>query len=383
MHRGRRRGRRRGPPGRGGGGHGLRHGRRRHERRRGVDGSEAGAVTPATLGPEHRALGEHVPHLPGSEPRELSLDERHDAGDDRAGRARAVQQGITGGPVGRGHAVPGRGQRHVCPVTGKGGLDELFVEGADRDDPGISRGIVHRAGGAAVAGRRDQHHVMVQRVANRGPLGRAPARARRTGLGHRVERQVDDRRMPPDRVPDPAGDGARQPAGDGRVAEQRVVAFQRHPDREDLGGRCDPHDPVALPRAVSVARDKTGHGRAVNAPEGPVRGAPRMRVVGAGDYRPGEVGLLRVDAGIEQRDGDAGALRGPPGARHVQRAEPPFLTADVIRQRGGAGHEHESQRQASGHSGLRTAGKAKRHGIPPVVAHVRIVSRSWPFRGQS
>jgi len=59
-------------------------------------------------------------------------------------------------------------------VARRRGLDEVLAERADRDDPVVGGRVVHGVGAQApVTGRRDEHHVLGQRVGDGRPLGGA------------------------------------------------------------------------------------------------------------------------------------------------------------------------------------------------------------------
>ena len=244
------------------------------------------------------------------------------------------------------------------------GLVELRVEGADRDDALIGGGEVHRIGtGALVPGGRDQHDVMGQGVGDRRLLGAAAADAGRPRDRDRVQRQVDDARVVVDRVPDPAGDGAGQPAPDVGVRQQGVVAYLRYPHRQDAGGRAG---------AVAAARDEAGDGGAVDAPERPAGRAAGMGVVGARRHRPTQVSLVRVDPGVEDGDGQPARAGAVPRLGDVQRLQPPFLAAHAVRGGGGGGsvQRQACHRKTCGCPGPCQAGKPQRHRGPP-YQHLR------------
>ena len=263
------------------------------------------------------------------------------------------------------------------------------VEGAHGDDTAVGGRVVRRVAFRAVVARRgDEHDVLRERVADGRLLGGAAARAGRAGRGDRVERQVDDAGVVPDGPPDTAGNGVRQPGGNGLVGHLRVVAFQRYPHREDLGSRRDADNPTGLAGAVPVAGDKTGHFRAVNPPELAAGRAPRVAVVRTGGDRAGEVRLRRVHAGVEHGDGNAGSARGLPGIRDVKGTQPPFIPAGLVGQRRGTGRGYKCQAEKRGQDGARAnvegngnaspraPGETMQHGRPPPGVHVRILSCS-------
>ena len=115
-------------------------------------------------------------------------------------------------PVARVVPEPGAVSATYDAGVAERGEPAVAVGGAHGDDTRVSGRVVHRPGlGAVVAGRRDQQHVAGDRVADRGPLGRAAARGRRVAGGGRperprVQRQGDDRGAVANRVPDARGD---------------------------------------------------------------------------------------------------------------------------------------------------------------------------------
>ena len=203
--------------------------------------------------PGDRALGQGLGHLGHGEVREPGQHQGGEARHDAAGRARGADRPVASRRGRRDQADPRGRQRRVGPPAAERGELPGAADGPHRDDAGVGGRVVHQARALAVVTRgRDQHDALAQRVADRGPLGRAAARRGRIALagqaqGPRVQRQVDDPGPVIGRVPDAVGDGLRQPPADGLVRGQRIVELQRHPDREDLRrGRHADQAPPAL-----------------------------------------------------------------------------------------------------------------------------------------
>ena len=278
------------------------------------------------------ALDQGPGHLGHGEVREPGQDQRGHARHDAAGRARGADRAEAVRRGRRDQADPRGRQRRVGPPAAERGEMPGAADGPHRDDARIGGRVVHDARSLAVVARgRHQHDALAQRVGDRGPLGRAAARRGRiapAGQAQRpgIERQVDDPGTMIGRIPDAVGYGIRQPPADGLVRGQRIVEFQRHPDREDLRrGRDADEAPPAL-----VGGDDAGHGGALHSPVGAARLPARAGVIGPGDHRAGQARIAGVDTGAEDRHGYPGSFGPLPRLRHVQAGQPPFLIAGGI-----------------------------------------------------
>src|SRR5690606_22771320 len=93
------------------------------------------------------------------------------------------------------------------------------------------------------------------------------------------------------------------------VAPQGVVVLQRDADGQDPALRGDPHHSLRHPGPVTVPGDDARHRRPVQPPVAAAGAAQAAGEVGTGDDLPGEVGVVAVDAGVEDGDGDAASPR--------------------------------------------------------------------------
>ncbi len=277
-------------------------------------------------------------------------DEGRHAGHDAAGRARRADLPVTARRDRRGQADSRGGQRRGRPRAAERGQGAGPAGGSHRDHPRVGGRVVHDPRALSVVARGcHQQHALAQCVGDGRPLGRAAARrggiaaagqAQRPG----VEGQVDDPGATIDRVPDACGDARRQTTADGLVRGERIVEFQRDPDREDLRGRC--HASQARPAAVPG--DEAGHRRALDAPVGAARLAAQGRcatVIRPGDHRAGQARVAGVHAGAEDRQRYPGSLGLPPRLRHLQIGQPPFLGGGGHGRRTGRGPQDSQDRQ--------------------------------------
>ncbi|MBD2900447.1 hypothetical protein amrb99_94510 [Actinomadura sp. RB99] len=293
----------------------------------GVDLAEAHVGTVAALRREAGALDEGLGHQRGRHLGVPRADQRGDPGDQCAGVARAVGEEVVPAGPGDGQAGAGRGQHDRQVAVGEGRALVRRLRGGDRDDARVGRGVgvrrepvaVHElAVVAVVAHGRHHDDALADGVADGVALGgdlSVPA-----GEADLAERQVDDVGAVVGGVPDALRDGVlRRPrAPVARVA--RVLLLADDADGEDPRLGRHPDDAVAAARPVAVPRDQRRHPRAVQV-GGLVGAVDGGEHVGADGDGPGDVLLVRVDAGVHQGDGDVPALGDLPGGVHVQLVE--------------------------------------------------------------
>ncbi len=211
---------------------------------------------------------------------------------------------------------------------------------------------------AAVARGGDDDHALLQGVLHRLVLARLGVR----GVGVVAEGEVDDVGAVVGGPADAVGEGVA--AGGAGLGAGGVAVLQDHPDGQDLRLGGDAQDAVGAAGSVAVPGDDAGHGGAVPAP-GAVAGlgAEADHVLGGQDVA-GEVRVVGLDAGVQDGDGDAAALRGLPGLVQVEGGQGPLLGADAVgvggggRQQGeGAGEQQAHRRSAR----CRSAGRRSAH----------------------
>ena len=164
------------------------------------------------------------------------------------------------------------------------------------------------------------------------------------GLGVRgggvvAEGEVDDVGAVVGGPADALGEGVA--AGVAGLGAGRVAVLEDHADGEDLRLGGDAHHAVAVAEAVSVTGDDAGHGGAVPGPGAVAPRGPEADHVLAGEDVADEVGVVGLDAGVEDGDGDALALGGLPGLLGVHGVQGPLLGADAVGVGGGGRHERE------------------------------------------
>ena len=239
---------------------------------------------------------------------DLPARERGDRRRDDAGRGRcAAQRGLAGGE----HPEPGPQEdvhgRAPLPRVGRGDAERR------RHARGGGDAAVARAGGPVVAGGRHDERVERHRP-RRGRRERRRRGTRRTARRHRRARSAPRRarhrprsgRRPPRarRAPDPCG---RTPT---RRRPRRAASPRRGSGAPIAPGAtpwipAGPRTPTISPASSVPCRSgRPGCGRVLLR----VGVAPGLEHVQAGQEAPLQERVARVDAGVEQRDRDAGAI---------------------------------------------------------------------------
>ncbi len=348
----------------------------------GVDQAAPPGVVTAAAGAVPGGVLQEAFDLDGGQLRVGGPDEGDGAGDGGRGGAGAPPLVVAAVGVGEDDVVAGGADRGVPAAGGEGGAFAEAVDGGDGDDARVGR----RVGDvvallAAVPGGGDDHGALLQGVLDGGVLGGLGV----GGLAVVAEGEVDDVGALVGGPADALGQRA-APGGAGLLAGG-VAVLQDHPDREDLGLGGDAHHAVAVLGPVAVTGDDRGHGGAVAGP-GPVTGtgAEPYEVLAVQDVAL-QVGVVGVDAGVQDRDGDALALGGAPGVLGVERLQAPLLGADAVGvgdggqqgEAGGDGRYAEGAEDAggSGH-GHRSSVSGRARERRRAVARSVWASAVWP-----
>ncbi len=226
----------------------------------------------------------------------------------------------------------------VPAAGGEGGAGSGAVDGGGGDDARIGG----RVGDVvalltAVARGGDDDHALLQGVLDGRVLGGFGVR----GGGVVAEGEVDDVGAVVGGPADALGEGVA--AGAAGLGAGGIAVLQDHADGEDLRLGGDTEDAVGVARAVSVAGDDAGHGGAVPGPGTVARLGSEADQVLAGEDVADQVGVVGLDAGVQDGDGDAVALRGLPGLLGVHGLQGPLLGADAVGVRGGSGEKDEAR----------------------------------------
>ncbi len=280
------------------------------------------------------------------------LDERDRAGDEGGGGARAPALVVLVVGVGDDDVDAGGADRGVPAAGGEGGAGAQAVDGG--------RGDHARVGGrvgdvvallAAVAGRGDDDGTLLQGVLDGLVLGGFGV----GGGGVVAQGEVDDVGTlvggPADAL------GERVAAGAAGLGARRVAVLENHPDGKDLRLGGDTHDAVAVPDAVSVACDDAGHRGAVAGPGAVALLRAEADHVLAREDVAVQVGVVGLDTGVQDGDGDARPLGGAPGLLGVHGVQGPLLGAYAVGVRGG-GRDQRDRRREQDAQGSGSAGPA-------------------------
>lgn len=272
----------------------------------------------------------------------------------------------------------GRADRGVPAAGGEGGSGAVAVDGGRGDDARVGG----RVGDVvalltAVAGRGDDDRALLQRVLDGLVLGGLGV----GGDGVVAEGEVDDVGALVGGPADAFGEGVA--AGVAGLGALRVAVLQDHPDGQDLRLRGDAQDAVGVAVAVAVTGDDAGHRGAVAGPRTATRPGPEADHVLAGEHVAGEVGMVGLDTGVQDGDGDAGALRGLPGLLGVQGLQGPLLGPDAVGVGGGGRHEGdgggEEAAQEPGPAGRTGAHEGCSEGVTAVLRRPRSMRSARPW----
>lgn len=301
-------------------------------------------------------------------------DERDRAGDERGGRAGSPALVVLTVGVRYDDVDAGGTDGGVPAAGGERGVGAVAVDGRHGDHPGVGRGVRDVVALlAAVSGRRDDDGALGQGVLHGGVLARHGVR----GLAVVAEREVDDVGALVGGPADALGEGrAMRLAG---LIPRLVGAFEDDADGEDLRLGGDAEDALLAARTVAVGGDDAGYRGAVAGPGTFAAPGPQADEVPARQDRAREVGMAVVDAGVQDRDGDALALGGVPGPFGVQGVEPPLLGPDLVRVRGRRRQEREGDGGESGGDAVATrepAAVAADHSGLPVAGLIALRSPS-------
>src|SRR5690606_7990676 len=258
------------------------------------------------------------------------------AGDERGGGTGAPALVVLAVGVGDDHVDAGGADRGVPAAGGEGRAGAVPVDGGGGDDAGVGGGVRDAVALlAAVARRGDHGDALAQRVLD----GLVLAGVGVGGGGVVAEGEVDDVGAVVGGPADALGEGVAP--GAAGLGPGGVAVLQDDADGQDPRLGRDTHDALGAAGAVSVAVDDPGHGGAVPGP-GPVAGAgAEADQVLAGEDVAGQVGVVGVDAGVEDGDGDARALRGLPRLLGAHGLQAPLAGADAVRVGRGGGQQGE------------------------------------------
>ena len=227
-------------------------------------------------------------------------------GDERRGRGRATEVPVAPAEHRR-HVAAGSRDAHPWPVVRPGVALVGNRRRGDAERAGIGRRVELRAR-ARIPRRGNDDHASAGRVADR---------ARQLGARARTaETQVDHLCAVIGRPHDAGGD-------------QRVVAAAVRVEHLHRHDRAAPADPCTAEVVVGSCRDDPSHGRTVAVVVHRIR--VRVDEVVAGNESAPQVGVLPVDARVEDRDDDpARALRDIPGGRESGDAQSALLGPGTV-----------------------------------------------------
>ncbi|CAM5426431.1 hypothetical protein STENM36S_08808 [Streptomyces tendae] len=302
----------------------------------GVDEAEAAGVVAALGGGVAGGVLQDGLDLGRGEAGVGRLHQGGGPGDEGGGGAGAPALVVAVVRIGDDHVDAGGADRGVPAAGGEGGAGAVAVDGG--------RGDHARVGGrvgdvvallAAVPGRGDDDHALPEGVLDGLVLGGL----RVGGGGVVAQGEVDDVGAVVGGPADAFGQGVA--AGLAGLGAGGVAVLQDHAQGEDLGLRGDAHDAFGVSGAVSVTGDDPGHGGAVPGPGAVALARAEADQVLAGEDVAGEVGVVGLDAGVQDGDGDARALGGAPRLLGVHGVQGPLLGADAVGVRGGGRDEDE------------------------------------------
>ncbi len=266
------------------------------------------------------------------------LDQGGGSGDEGGGGAGAPALVVLLVGVGDDDVDPGGADGGVPAAGGEGGAGPGAVDGGDGDDARVGG----RVGDAvtlltAVAGGGHDDHTLLQGVLDGLVLGGFGVRGGRVV----AEGEVDDIGAVVGGPADAVGQGVA--AGAAGLGAGGVAVLEDHADGEDLRLGGDAEDAVVVARAVSVAGDDPGHGGAVPGPGAVAGFGAEADQVLAGEDVADQVRVAGLDAGVQDGDGDALALRGLPNLLRVHGLQGPLLGADAVGVGGGGREEDEAR----------------------------------------